>query len=232
MNPSPPGPDPAATVRAGMERGSWGERTWSVALFGRFNPAITTAAWLRRHRVVDDAVEDLDDTTATIRAGTLLLEVSLERFLVQTTDPATMDAVPRAVHGVFRVLEHTPIDQLALGCDGEWSARDAATLGEILGRFGATAPVLDELGPVEARSTTIRAGALSGAGGVCHVTVEDSDVLPHGAYLSIVDEVEIEADVGATAPAALVELDTRWPVFLRRAEQVADGLLGLGLPAP
>lgn len=213
--------------------GVWAERTWSVALFGHFNPAIITTQWLIDAGVITEretcsAVSSDDMTATTIRAGDFVFEVTLERFLLQTTNEESAPRLEHVVRLVFEALLHTPIRSVAMGLDGEWSGEGQPARDRVISRLLVRAKSLEALlGPTEASSATLRFGGLTNPSATCHVTLEDSDELPNGLYLSLVDEETIDAETASRPGPAVDILRRRWGRFMRRADEVVQVLVDL-----
>ncbi len=213
-----------------MTVGEWSERTWSVALFGHFNPWIATGAWMERFEIITPeervrALENLDPSGAAIRLGSLSFEVSLERFLVQTNVEAERGRLPEVTAGVFGVLGHTPVESLAIGFDGEWSVPDAGAGPNPLSLL-LRDPLPAAVAPVVARSVTLRLEGISGPGATTHLTVEDADEDLGGIYFSLVDEVLLEAEHDLkSADSAVGELQRRWSLFTTGCEHVVEELV-------
>lgn len=213
--------------------GTFIERTWSIALFGHFNPAITTTRWLADVGAIAEdearvAVDSGEPTATAIRAGELTFEITLERFLVQTTDQNSAGRLGGVVSSVFGHLTHTPIGSLAMGLDVEWSAEERTARHPLLSQLPATTRLVESLlGPTDARSATLRFRGLTGHDAICHVTFEDSDVSPNGLYLSLVDEVSFDQTGSTGAGLAVDILRSRWAAFMGRADDVVRALVDL-----
>jgi hypothetical protein len=203
-----------------------------VALFGHFNPAICTSDWLAAHDVVtvDEARESLgglgDPAAMAMNAGDLVFEITLERFLVQTSASSSTQRVAEAIDRVFRVLIHTPIRSLAMGFDLEWSGESPDDRAALLDRFSPVDAWSARVGTVTARSVTARVEGSKDSQSTCHVTVEDSDAYTNGVYASVVEEWEADPglDLEDGARPALDVLATRWSSFIQRAEEIATTL--------
>lgn len=215
-----------------MTAGEWVDRTWSVALFGHFNPSITTPTWLLRHGALTEeevaqSVADGDASAVAINAGTMSIEVTLDRFLAQTSTGSQVPRLPHVTERVFSVLSHTPVASIAMGFDGEWAADSETARQRALNHVLAEVTPGWAANPI-ARSATIRLPGLTGSGAVRHLTLEDSDVAPHGVYLSVVEEITSDVDedprVGALESCQVV-LD-RWAAFVDQSEQLGVELFG------
>lgn len=217
----------AATASSASAGSLWSEQTWSVALFGHFNPWITTASWLERYEAITDAearlaVSNVDVSGAAISVGDLSLEVSLERFLIQSSGDAQRHRLVEIAAQVFSVLGHSPVGSVAMGFDGELLADASGVISHLVAE-----PLPDVVSTTEARSITFRLAGMSGSGAAAHLTVEDSDEQPGGVYVSLVDEVDLADDDedGHTAERAVMELTERWPRFTARTREVLNEMI-------
>lgn len=171
------------------------------------------------------ALENVDPSGAAINLGSLSFEVSLERFLVQTSVEAERGRLPEVTAGVFGVLGHTPVESLAIGFDGEWSMPNGTGAVDLVSLL-LSDPLPAVLSSAIARSVTLRLDGISGPGATTHLTVEDSDEGMGGVYLSLVDEVELDSGIDVeSADMAVRELERRWPQFTTECEHVVEELV-------
>ena len=87
----------------------------SIVALGAFNPAIFQPLWfsnsaLLRKEEAEQAKIELVHPQATIFATDWFsLQVTQERFVVETSDPTKVFPLRDLVSGTFKILEHTPI---------------------------------------------------------------------------------------------------------------------------
>ena len=209
------------------------ERTWSIALFGAFNPMIFLPEWLSEQavvdvRVADGAVVDYEGSAGvSITADSFTLEVTLERLLLQTSDQDQSQDLATFLERLFEVLQHTPITSAACGFDVEWDPGGAEQRDELLERFVNSGAWAETVGHVIARSVTIEVPPL-GPGSTGYVTLEDSAIAPHGVYLSLVTECEPTPPPRPSEGAAPIvgAVSELWSEFVEKAESVASLVVG------
>lgn len=93
----------------------------TVVAIGQFNPAIFQPQWFARNNLLSPDEMDRADVKMIIQEATvfasgdwLRVEVTQNRFVVASTDPARRHEVRDLAIGTFQVLEHTPLQKLGL----------------------------------------------------------------------------------------------------------------------
>jgi hypothetical protein len=92
----------------------------SIVLVGSFNPKILHPEWFRtndllRVEEVESAdVEIVHRDVASFRADWLRLQVTADRFVASTDNPTTYEPLRDLVINVFKILEHTPVEQMGI----------------------------------------------------------------------------------------------------------------------
>lgn len=87
----------------------------SIVALGSFNPAIFHPAWFARHELIRDSEAESSELKVVspeitvIDAEWFALQVTAERFSVETRDPRKFPPLKDLVVGTFGILEHTPM---------------------------------------------------------------------------------------------------------------------------
>jgi hypothetical protein len=206
----------------------------SIVLVGAFNPRIFQPAWLGEHGLlrpeeVAAAATSSDKKDyviarefAQFTAGWLDLQVTEQRFSAQTADPAQYNPLRDLVLSTFRLLEHTPFDQMGLNrlmhyrmpSDEEWN-----DFGHFLAPKKAWRGLMDKPGLLSLRITGRKPGAE-------HVTyntkVEPSAPIQPGVFIETNEHYKLDGN--HTAKRLMEALEQSWQSSQEHAKMVAEHL--------
>jgi hypothetical protein len=205
----------------------------SIVLVGAFNPRIFQPAWLGEHGLlrpeeVEAAATSSDKDYVIARefaqftAGWLDLQVTEQRFSAQTADPAQYNPLRDLVLSTFRLLEHTPFDQMGLNrlmhykmpSDEEWN-----DFGHFLAPKKAWQGLMDKPGLLSLRIT----GRKPGAEHVRYTTkVEPSARIQPGVFIETNEHYKLDGN--HTAKRLMEALEQSWQSSQEHAKMVAEHL--------
>jgi len=92
----------------------------SIVALGSFNPAIFHPIWFSNHNLIREQeaekakIEIMNQEVAIISTDWFDLQVTKDRFSVETVDPTKDRPIRDLVFGTFGILEHTPINMFGL----------------------------------------------------------------------------------------------------------------------
>ena len=215
-------------------RGRVFDQTWSIALFGTFNPGIFQPDWLIEHKAGPAAalqtavVLHEEPTHTSFEAGTFTLEVTLERLLLQG-EPSSADVLWPLLETTFSILTHTPVSSAACGLDAEYEPGDRDEHDALLGQFFRSDAWESHAGAPSEVSLTVKVPPLDG-GTSRYITIEDSSESPNGLYVSVVEQL---APVPPPRPpqgasVILQGVGEVWAAFRSEAEARLHQILAMG----
>ena len=217
----------------------------SVVLLGKFNPAIFTPAWFALHDLLpknaaDNATLQIAHEQVTeFSTDWLRLQVTVERFLVATSQ-APYIRLRDLVARIFREhLYHTPINALGINRDvhfrvSSFAARDR--IGKMLapvkpwGDWGHDLGLDGEQGGMTSLRMTRVDPEGRPKGGRINVTVEPSNRIGQGrfgVYVKVNDHYAID-DTSPGAGQRLIRLfEDNFDTSLSRCDGIIDHIMSL-----
>lgn len=185
----------------------------TIVLVGSFNPAIFQPAWfgnnnlLRAEEVSAAADDQLIVTRQVVRfhAGGFDIAVTEDRFTVASSDAALFIPLRDLVVGTFRLLEHTPINQLGMNRHTHYlmpSQEDYRDFGHFLVPKAPWSEIVDDPGVQSLKITSKRR---EGDGTRFNIKVEPSSRVPFGVFFDTNDHYERSGPDGSREIIDLVE---------------------------
>ncbi len=208
----------------------------SVVLVGRFNPSIFQPAWFRKHALLPDLEADkaepglrvVHPEVTAFSADWLGLEVTLERFVASTSNPAQYEPLRDLVVGTFTLLEHTPISKLGLNRDMHFEMESERRWHDFGHFLAPKAPWTDILEDPGTRTLVIQGKRKESASQYVRVKVEPS-VQPQahpGVFIAVNEHFETKSETSTGGAEELrEELQRSWAGFLDYSAGVSDHLL-------
>ena len=92
----------------------------SIVLIGSFNPTIFHPSWLLHYGLIQERdkenaeVEVIHNDISIIRGQWFALEVTRSRFIAKSNDASHFEPLRDLVISIFKLLEHTPVNQMGL----------------------------------------------------------------------------------------------------------------------
>jgi len=87
----------------------------TIVIVGDFNPAIMHPLWFSNNNLISEEDAKAADTelvhkqVSKFRTKSVLIQVTIDRFLIQTEDPTMFLPLRDLALGTFSILEHTPL---------------------------------------------------------------------------------------------------------------------------
>jgi hypothetical protein len=88
---------------------------FSIVVLGSFNPAIFHPLWFVKHNLIREEegteakIEIIHSEAASFKAGWFSLQVTHDRYALNSDDPTKSQPLRDLASGTFKVLEHTPL---------------------------------------------------------------------------------------------------------------------------
>jgi len=107
--------------------------TFSVVAIGMFNPAIFHPQWLAKNNLIRDEEADastvkfISNDVSIIEGPWFALQVTGDRFALESLDPVQNLAARDLVVGIFKILEHTPMNAIGLNVTKQYQFKDEST---------------------------------------------------------------------------------------------------------
>lgn len=205
----------------------------SIVLVGSLNPAIFHPSWFAHQKLIQqDEAERADIKIVTpdvcvFSIGWLAMEVTLDRFVVRTTQIQNLEPLRDLVRGTFGLLRHTPVRQMGINRIAHFRSPSEEAWHQLGHRLAPKEPwagLLEKPGMRRIQMQGIRSDAYKGR---ISVAVEPSVVIkPFGAYVEVNDHYDNDAEVKANECDRMMEiLTTCWQTSLERSLRIMQTLM-------
>lgn len=204
----------------------------TIVLLGNFNPTIFQPAWFANENLLQKAeVESatIDVIHADIVAFSLpwlTLQVTRQRFAVETFQMPYFEVIRDLVIGTFALLRYTPINlmginftkHIAVESLDEWHA-----IGHKLAPKDVWESLLLKPGM---RSLSMQGMRDDERGGYVLVQIEPSPKVTHGIYIAINEHYESPKTALPTGSDEVMDvLKERWTVSYKNSERIISSLM-------
>ena len=210
----------------------------SIVALGSFNPAIFHPVWFTHHGLIRDAeattseVQVVSPQVTVVRFEWFVLQVTAERFVVETRDPRKFLPLRDLVAATFALLEHTPVS--AFGFNSyQWFQLDSPEAWHQFGHHFAPktswSGILDQPGlltlTIQGTRTSCRAKRIQ-------ITVQPARGEENGVVISVNEHYDVEQggkDEPASANVLVETLNDAWVGFQDYSLNVGKHLLREGV---
>jgi len=207
----------------------------NIVLRGRFNTSIFQPTWLDKHGLLrpeeaeKSEIEVVSPVVTSFRAGSFHLQVTQDRFSATALDAANVGALRDLVLGIFRLLEHTPLESLGINRNLHFKMGSTIEWHQLGHRLVPKAPWGSFLKDPGTLSVAVRGTLDSRPQAVVNVKVEPSARVPDGVYVSINEHYQESGD--GAAGRLLHTLEAVWEDAQRDARKMAEGILTAAMGA-
>ena len=224
------------------ESGQSDRQRMSIVALGSFNPAIFHPAWFARHGLIRDAEADADASKVKVVSPEItlvesewfLLQVTPERFSLETRDPRKFLPLRDLATATFGILEHTPVRAFGFNSFLYFPFVTADAWDHFGKHFAPKTPWSGILDAPSLQLLTIhgtRSGSLAD-----RIQISIQPTATNGVVISINEHYEVDpSDIQDESPSAIAfanALEKEWDCFLEYSRTVGDHLLNEGkLPA-
>jgi hypothetical protein len=187
-------------------------RGMSIVLLGDFNPKIFQPSWFGAHELIrpteaDEAdVEIVHPEVAEFRLDWVRLQVTRERFAVDTSQDAFFEASRDLVLGTFELLRHTPLRAMGINTHEHRRMNSTAAWREFSRALAPHGPWQGLLTEPEMEDLTIQGVRPDGYKGCVQVTVQPSQRIADGIYLRVNDHYAVIEESAADPPGPSVAM--------------------------
>jgi hypothetical protein len=210
------------------------EELASVVLLGAFNPAIFQPAWLgakgliRESEATGASVEVIHPEVSQFRADWLHLQVTRDRFVASTSDPAHWAPLRDLCVGTFELLEQTPTSLLGLSRVMQVELSTVAEFNDFGHLLAPSAPwsgFIDKPGMLSLVMSTEQPDRAKGR---LIVRVEPSAKFPHTIFFEMTKEFagDTTAPAAASTASFIAKLRTDWDSSMDEARGAVERLIG------
>ena len=203
----------------------------TIVMLGAFNPAIFTPDWLKSRELFGHEeleaikIEIVSPEVTSLKLPWGQLLVDPRRFEVRVMTREFFESARDLVYGIFKILEHTPIEQMGLNRvfrrtvtpDERWHA-----IGHSLVPKTFWGKLLVDPGMLALK---VRGKPLDDVDARIDVSVDPFPGTPNGVTVSV-NEHHPRSGVSSSEKLLLVLLD-RWDSHLRNSEDLAEAVFGL-----
>jgi hypothetical protein len=217
------------------EFGQSDRQRMSIVALGSFNPAIFHPVWFARHQLIRDKEADssqvkvMSPEITVVESEWFALQVTTERFSLETRDPRKFLPLKDLVTATFEILEHTPVR--AFGFNSVQACQLAST--DAWHHFGHHfAPKVSWDGILDGpglRILTIQ-GTRSGSS-ADRIQISIQPAVNSGIVISINEHYDVKQsdDQAPPSPSSLISgLEQGWNSFLDYSRVVGEHLLKEG----
>ena len=206
----------------------------NVVLRGSFNPSIFQPQWLASQELIrpqeaDAAeIEIIHPQITKFMAEWLQLNVTMDRFQALTAQEHYFEPLRDLVHGVFYLLNNTPIRVIGINWDYHYGISTEKAWHSIGDQLVPKFPWQDVLNNPGMKGVVLQGTRPDKYGGYIQVKVEP--LMPHTILVSINDHYELpSADrVSDSATEAIAILKENWTSSKQTADKIAQKLSNLG----
>lgn len=212
----------------------------TIVALGSFNPAIFHPVWFTHNGLIREAeastseVQVVSPQVTVVKFEWFVLQVTPERFVVDTRDPRKFLPLRDLVSATFTILEHTPIT--AFGFNSyQWFQLESKEAWHQFGHHFAPkeswSGILDQPGLL---TLTIQGTRPSSRANRIQISVQPARGEENGIVISVNEHYDVEQrpDDEPTSANALVEtLDQAWDGFQEYSSKVGSHLLQEGGPS-
>jgi len=203
---------------------------------GTFNPPIFQPAWMAANGLLPageaEAVqlEVVHPEVAVFSLDWLRVQVTRDKFQVETSDPAQAVTLRDLVLGIFDLLEHTPFTRMGLNRHMHFKLDRIEDWEEIARPLAPSEPWGDVLGDHPVPANVSFSGTRPGPAKRLKAAVQLSNRIQPGVYVGTNEHYESEATGQDGAKELLAHLAACWEASQRHARVVAERVLGFKAP--
>ncbi len=205
----------------------------SIVLIGDFNPKIFQPIWfsseglIKKNEAEEAKIVTVHPEICVFQLEWLQLEVTRNRFVVQTSQEPYFEILRDLAYGTFELLHHTPLKQLGINYNAQYrvkSEKEWHEFGDKITPKNIWNDILDKPG----MSTATIEGNLNRDGfkGHTKVKVEPSKKFHPGIFFDINDHYEVEDQAKSLGGKEIVTiLKQMWKKSIDRSVYIVNTLI-------
>ncbi len=214
-------------------------RSFTMAIFGSFNPQIFRSRWLLENHVFDDVIESdkvlpefVNEYLVALDVGDVGLEVTDARLLLRVDEHDREERLQRVLDRLTALLPHCPVRAFSVGHDWRLhfeQQRDARVILNQLGTPESIGGAAEGLRRLEYQDLVAGHDATQMRVVIDEFAGEDDS---GSVVLQVIRDVAVGSatDDGADAIETLAEVQSRilgsWTDARARAEKIASEVIG------
>lgn len=204
----------------------------AIALIGSFNPSIFQPAWLAAEGLISKEdgesaeIKVIHPEIASFGVKKMQLEITRERFLIQTAYSPSFPLVRDLALGVFEILHYTPVKMMGINRDAHFAMPSRDSWNEFGHRMAPKAPWLNILEKPGMRSLIMEGVRPDEYMGYIRVQTEPSNRIDSGVFISVNDHYQVkdpESSKGCNEMLGI--LRSHWDQSIERSKTIAFRLL-------
>jgi len=205
----------------------------SIVALGSFNPAIFQPLWfsgnnlIRKEEAEGAEIKVIHNDVTIFSAEWFSLQVTGDRYSVDTGDPTKYQPLRDLVLGTFKILEHTPVrafgfnryQHIRMASEEEWRA-----FGDYYVPKGSWGRILDK---PEMRALIVEGKREGSTANQMQVKLEPSRTVDPGVFIHLNEHYDVpkgQSPVDAIS-LFLEKLQSAWDDFISYWQHVSDHLL-------
>jgi len=204
----------------------------SIVALGSFNPAIFHPVWFQRQELIPDAeakasdVKVISPQVAVVQTDWFTLQVTEERFAVETVDPRKFLPLRDLVSATFAILEHTPITAFGLNSHQSFQLDSTEAWHQFGHHFAPKESwrgILDQPGLTNLAISGKRPESLAD-----RIQISIQPAVGNGVVISVNEHYQVKEPMDGESASANVLVDTldqAWTDFQEYSRRVGEHLL-------
>ncbi len=207
----------------------------SIVAVGKFNPAIFQPHWFSENSLIkkEEAKEAglgvIHDEITQFKTNWFSLQVTTDKYMISTQDPAAYPRVRDLVVGTFTLLEHTPINQFGFNKFQHFrmpSEEDWHAYGHYYAPKGSWEAIVSGPGM---RSLIIQGHRKNCPATNIQIKTEPSQQLKHAVFIHVNEHYDMKCDTAEESKDGVQELlrtlTESWDDILSYGDTVSSHLL-------
>jgi hypothetical protein len=202
---------------------------WNIVLLGNFNPTIFQPLWFAKHGLIGETeaqaaeVQIIRPELTIFKTGIFSINVTLERFQIDTVTAQAAEPIRDLVIGTFKVLQETPVAQMGINRHQHFkmgSVDDWHTVGHKVAPKTVWKDLIDNPGT---RNLSIQGTLKDTSSKYVVFTLQPSTLVQPGVYVGM--NAHYERPEGASIFWLLETLNREWAPVQLKAKTVAQTVI-------
>lgn len=206
---------------------------WAVFV-GEFNPPIFHPSWLLHHELIREPeaesaeIKIVHAEVSQFHVANMDLSITRSKVAVTSTGFSKKEAMQDLVVGIFELLDHTPIRQVGINLDTQYSMGSEQEWHDIGHKLAPKEPWKGIVNRPGMRSVLIEGENKIGeieSNGYIRVKVEPSTKYSHGIFVNVNCHYEVENTENSEEARMIVK--SNWELALAECHRISDSIVGI-----
>lgn len=201
----------------------------SIVLVGDFNPKIFQPAWFALHELIgENEAENADiqivhPDVVIFKLDGITIQVTREKFHINTTNEALQKSVRDLVIGTFKILMHTPIKMIGINNEIHYGIHSNEQWNSFSNTLTPNKFWLSVFENVDMETIAVREIRKKGPVGFLRVLVQKSLKLQNGVFFNINDHFEVsDKDKSIGTVEIIGILESYWDISMSKATNIIE----------